>query len=233
MADVAEMRDSILVNKHQAWTPAGPVVSRLPTPEIDALEGRTMATVAEPSTLSLFGFATGTWMAAVVFGGFISPAVELPLAPVLILFAGLAQFIGGLYSFRRANVITANAFCCYGAYNTIVGTIILMEGAGFMSRTVGTPTILGWLNCTFAFISLAYAAASLSRNLVSVAVFGALMFGYALVGISQFFVQGLPGVAGAGGACLLVASFFAFYLGLAMVVNSAFRRTLLPLLGEA
>lgn len=77
MADVAEFRDFRLVEKHQFWTTGGPVVSRLPDPEIEALEGRASATMGEPATLALFGFATGTWMAATVFGGFISPTIEV------------------------------------------------------------------------------------------------------------------------------------------------------------
>ena len=58
--DVMGEREPRLVDKHGAWTPSGPVVSRLSDPDIDALEGRSMAAVAEPATLALWGFATGT-----------------------------------------------------------------------------------------------------------------------------------------------------------------------------
>jgi succinate-acetate transporter protein len=239
MAEVAEFRDFRLVEKHQSWTPGGPVVSRLPEAEIEALEGRSMATVAEPGTMALFGFATGTWMAGAVFGGFVSPAAEVPLAIVLIFFAGIAQYIGGLFSYRRADALTGNAYCCYGAYNTVVGVILLMEAIGFIPHGGSTATILGWFNCSFGFISLALLLASLTKNLASTGIFAGLMCGYTLIGISQFYIgpnqaaSAAGGVAAAGGALLFVAAFFAFYMAMALVVNSTWKRIWFPLFGEA
>ena len=134
MPDIAETYNYHLVEKHAAWTEAGPIVSRLSDPEIALLEGRAAATVAEPATLGLFGFATGTWIAGVVFGGFLPASAQVPLAPIVFLFAGVAQFIAGLYAFRRTNVLESNAFTCYGAFNTVVGLTILLEAGGLIPR---------------------------------------------------------------------------------------------------
>lgn len=38
--------------RHESWTKSGPVVSRLPEDEIEALEGRTVATIADPESAS-------------------------------------------------------------------------------------------------------------------------------------------------------------------------------------
>ena len=239
MSGVAQVADFELVERHEAWTPSGPVTTRLPDPEIELLESRSMATVAEPGTMALFGLATGTWMAGAAFGGFVTLATEPALAVVLIAFGGVAQFIGGLVAYRRANALTSNAFCCYGSYNTIVGTILLLEAGGLMVHGGGAATILGWLNCTFAFISLALMLAALSRNVMSAGIFGCLMAGYALIGTSQFYVgpnahaSSAGGVAAAGGALLFAAAFLAFYMGMALVVNSTWKRSRLPLFGEA
>jgi succinate-acetate transporter protein len=189
--------------------------------------------------MALFGFATGTWMAGAIFGGFVTPAAEVPLAIVLIVFAGIVQFIGGLFAFRRANALTSNAFCCYGAFNTVVGVIILLEAVGFMPLGGSTATIVGWFSCSFSFISIALTLAALRRNMVSVGIFGSLACGYALTGISQFFipphhlVSSASAAAEAGGELLFVAAFLAFYMGMALVVNSTWKRTLLPLFGQA
>jgi len=238
MADIAEFRDFRLVKEHQSWTPAGPVLSRLPDGEIEILEGRASATVAEPATLALFGFATGTWMAGAVFGGFVAPATQVALAPVLIFFAGIAQFIAGLYTFRRVNVLGANAFCCYGSFNTIVGVTLLFEASGLIPKGPETSTVLGWLNCSFGFISLALMLGALRRNLALVATLGFLVGGYSLVGITQFNIGAngvttLPAVATGGGALLFAAAFCAYYIGMAMIVNSTWKRSLLPLFGDA
>jgi succinate-acetate transporter protein len=238
MAEVAELRDFRLVEQHQSWTPGGPVVSRLPDPEIEVLEGRAMSTVSEPGTLALFGFATGTWMAGAVFGTLASPAAQAALAVVLILFAGLAQFIAGLFTFRRTNMLNANTFCSYGAYNMVVGFMLLLEASGFLPRGDGTATILGWFNISFGFISLALMIAGMKRNWAMVGVLFGLTCGYTLIGISQFYVgpEGATtanGVAVAGGALLFLAAFCAYYVAMALAVNSTWKRPLLPLFGEA
>lgn len=250
MSGAAEFRDFRLIERHEAWTPGGPVTSRLPDPEIEALETRSMATVAEPGTMALFGFATGTWMAGAVFGGFVSPQAQIPLAIVLIFFAGIAQYIGGLFAYRRAQAMTGNAYCCYGAYNTVVGVIILLEASGFMAGGGSTATILGWFNISFGFISLALLAASLKKSWIAAGIFFGLTCGYTLIGISQFSVKAAAGAAGsagahqmlastaggvstAGGALLFLAAAFAFYMASALVVNSTWKRNWLPLMGEA
>ncbi len=234
MADITDFKDYRLVERHEAWTPAGPVVSRLAEPEIQALEGRTIATVGESSTLAVFGFATGTWMAGAVFGGFL-PGAQLALAPVLILFAGIAQFIAGLYAFRRANTLGANAFCCYGAYNTVIGVILLFEAGGMIPKGAGADTILGWFNCSFAFISLAFLLSALRKNMAMAAMLATLGCGYALIGISRFYIGPggeLGAIAAAGGALLFASAFCAYYLGMAMVVNSSWQRVVFPIFGE-
>ncbi len=233
--DIAETYNYHLVEKHAAWTEAGPIVSRLSDPEIALLEGRAAATVAEPATLGLFGFATGTWIAGVVFGGFLPASAQVPLAPIVFLFAGVAQFIAGLYAFRRTNVLESNAFTCYGAFNTVVGLTILLEAGGLIPRGPASFTILGYFACSFAFISLVLMVAALSKNMILAGTLAFLVAGYALVGIGLFNVGpngAVGGVAEAGGACLFGAAALAYYAGSALVINSSWKRTILPLFGE-
>ncbi len=235
MPDIAETYNYHLVEKHESWTDAGPIVSRLPEPEIAMLGGRQVATVAEPVTLGLFGFATGTWIAGAVFGGFLSPVAELGLMPILILFAGIAQFIAGLYAFRRTDALSCSAFTCFGSYNTVIGVTILFEAAGLIPAGSELNTILGWFNCSFGFIAFALLLAALRKNMAMSAILLFLGLGYTLVGVSMFLMgpqHTVGGVAAAGAACLFASAFFAYYTGAAMVINSTWRRTLLPLFGE-
>ncbi len=235
MPDIAERYDYRLVDKHAAWTEGGPVVSRLPDLEIEMLEGRAAATVAEPSPMALFAFATGTWMVAVLFGGWSGPGAAEVLAPLLFLFAGVAQFIGGLYAYRRSNALAANAFCCYGALNAVAGVMLFLEMTVRLPVGPAAETMLGYLLCSFAFISLAFMVASLRRNWVMTALLGSLTAGYALLGINRFTMGPagtLGGLAVAGAILLFLAAFFAYYLGTALVVNSTWGRRVLPVLGQ-
>jgi succinate-acetate transporter protein len=237
MADIAEPSDSRLVERHETWTNAGPVMSHLTDSAIQTLRERATATVADPSALGFWGFATGTWMAATVAGGFVSANYALFVVPVLILFGGVAQFIAGLYAFRRANALNATFFTCFGAFNTVAGAMLLLEPASTGASAMGIHVMFGFLLESFAFISLALAVGALRRNLVLTALLLFLGIGYCLTGIGQFgFTAGAQGglgaVAEAGGACLFVSAFLAFYLGAAMIMNSAWHRNILPIMGE-
>lgn len=238
MADIAEIPyESRLVERHETWTNAGPVMSHLPDTSIQTLRERAAVTVADPTALGLWGFATGTWMAGTLLGGFVSANYGLSVAPVLIFFAGIAQFIAGLYAFRRANALNATAFTCFGAFSTVAGIMLLLEPASTAASAAGFHTMLGFLLESFAFISLALAAGAVQRNLVLTGLLLFLCVGYCLSGIGQFGFSGGPqgglgAVAEAGGACLFASAFLAFYLGAAMVMNSAWRRTMLPIIGE-
>lgn len=240
-----------MVDKHETWTESGPVLSHLPDREIALLRERTLTTIAEPSPLALWGFATGTWMAATVLGGYLPVAYGFAVAPTLLFFAGLPQFIGGMYAFRRGHTLDATAFTCFGAFNFVVGVMLLLGYVGVVRAGAGYHEMFGFLLESFAFISFGLMAAAISRNFTLVAVLGFLGLGYALSGIGQFLAlpaaaaaaqggaasgapaAGGPGdVAAAGGACLLAASLFAYYLGLATLVNSSWNRKLMPILGE-
>jgi hypothetical protein len=83
-------------DRTQTWIKARPVQCALPKAEITAIQERAAVSVGEPGAMALFGFATGTWIVRTVVPGIFAPAAYAAAAPVLIVFAGLAQFIGGL-----------------------------------------------------------------------------------------------------------------------------------------
>ncbi len=223
------------VAKHASWTKAGPVVSRLPDDQIAVMEERAVTTVGDPSILGLWGFATGTWMVATVMGGMLTSAALAETAPVLLVFAGLAQFIAGLWAYRRANALAATAFCCFGAFNVTVAMTLLLQASKVLPMDASGSLLLGFLLESFGFIALALMLAAMRANMALVVVLGTLCVGYVLSGIPH--LTGLaattPGVLGSLGAYFLMASaFFAYYTGAALVVNSTWGRAVLPLGGE-
>lgn len=221
--------------RHENWTKSGPIISRLPEEEIESLENRATATVADPTPLGLWGFATGTWVVGTVLAG-VFPVSALPgTIPVLAVFAGLAQFIAGLFAFRRANMLAATAFCSFGAFNVLTAVFFAMQARGVLAAT-GDPMVLqGFVLLSFGFIALALMLAALPTNAGLVLTLGLLAIGYIL--------SGIPNVTGAaangkaligvlGGWFLVASAFFAYYTGAALVVNSSWGRTVLPIGGE-
>ena len=88
------------LQRHESWTNGGGVVSHLDDSEITRLEERAAVTVADPSTLGLWGFATGTWMTGTIIAGVFPATAFTAVIPVLLVFAGITQFIAGLFAFN-------------------------------------------------------------------------------------------------------------------------------------
>lgn len=244
MADVAEIRDYTPTARHETWTKAGPVVSHMPDVDLDRLEERAAATIGDSSPLGLWGFATGTWIAATVVGGLLPFGDMHVVAPIALLFAGVAQFIAGLYAYRRVNSLLANAFCCFGSFNAVIGLIVLLQAGALVPAGQGANLIVGFFFESFGFIAFALGLGAFRTNFATVAVLMTLAVGYVLGGIP--FLDGtIAHVAGGGtgggsisivgliGACFLfISSLLAYYTGMAMLVNSTWKRHVLPIFGE-
>jgi succinate-acetate transporter protein len=208
----------------------------MPEDEIEVLEDRAAATIADPAPLGLWGFATGTWVTGTVIAGVFPPTALIATIPVLLVFAGLAQFIAGLISFRRVNVLAATAFCAFGSFNVLTALLFGLQSAGKLTTT-GDPIILqGFILISFGFIALALTIAALRTNAALVLTLLLLAIGYVLAGIPQLYntvgTGPLGRIGNIGGWFLVASAFFAYYTGMALVVNSSWKRTILPVGGE-
>ncbi len=224
------------LEKRNNWTKGGPVVSHLDRDEISMLEERASATIADPATLGLWGFATGTWIAGTVIAGMFPQSAMTAVIPVLLVFAGIGQFIAGLYAFRRTNVLAATAFCSFGAFNVTAAFFFALQAANTIGTTGAPMVLMGFLLELFGFIAFALTIAALRTNAALVIVLGTLAVGYVLSGIPDVAgAAGTPGwsvVQSIGGWFLIASAFFAYYTGMALVVNSTWNRTVLPIGGE-
>jgi succinate-acetate transporter protein len=235
MAEIAQLQKR--VPEHESWTRSGPVNSHLDDQDIEELEERSMATIADPAPLGLWGFATGTWIVGTAIAGWFPQGAFTATVPVLLIFAGIAQFIAGLFALRRVNTLTGTAFCCFGAFNVTSAFFFMLQATNSLPPA-GYPLVMqGFLLESFAFIALALMMAAMRMNVALVAVLGLLTIGYCLSGIPNLAnAVGQPGwdiVSTVGGCFLLASAFAAYYTGMALVVNSTWKRSVLPLGGIA
>lgn len=215
----------------QHWTKAGPVEGPLPSGEVQRFQEIQEITVAEPAPLGLFGFATGTIAIGYVLSGFTSMSAQIGTIPALLVFAGLAQFLAGMWAYRKGNTFAATAFCAYGANNVVVAVFLLMRAAALIPKTAGTNVTLAIELFSFAYISLMLGMAAVKLNPVFVMILLALVPGFSLAALGLI---GEPAVIGnVGGYCLIASAVFAFYAASALVVNATCQRTVLPLFGKA
>jgi uncharacterized protein len=231
MANISQLER---VKEHAVWTKAGPVVSHMPDEEITALEEQASATVADPTCFGLWAFATGTWMLGTVIAAIFPPTGYAAVIPSVLVFAGVAQFIAGLFAFRRADTFSATFFCCFGSFNAAVALGYLLQARGIMPTTGDAHVLAGFFLESFAFIALALAIAAMRRNQAWFAVLGLLFIGYALAGLPSLAnttTGGWEVVGNIGGWFLVASALCAYYTGMATVVNSTWKATVLPLFG--
>jgi succinate-acetate transporter protein len=248
------------IAEHETWTRAGPIVTRMPDDEVLALEERAMATVGDPSPLGLWAFATGTWILGTVIGGAFGQNVAAvaenavtaavpgqvvattafssftAVIPVLLVFAGVAQFIAGLFAYRRASPLLATSFCCFGAFSVTAAFFYLLQANGLLPMTGHAQVLWGFFLESFGFIALALTFAAMRANMALVAMLVTLCVGYVLAGIPNLASAQSGGwvvVGNIGGWFLVASAFFAYYLGMAMIVNSSSKRLVLPIGGAA
>lgn len=222
----------------QHWARSGAVPPVIPEEEVLTAEARSAATIGDPAALCLFGFATGTWIVGAVTAGIFKPTAFIDTAPVLIVFAGLAQFIGGLFAWRRSNTFAGTAFCAYGANNIVIGFIFVLQALKIMPMQGDGAVMLGFELLSFGFISLVMTIGAMRLNAAFVAVLVTLTAGFVLSGIPL--VSGTASTPGPlqsigyiGGYLLIASAGLAYYTGAALVLNSVSKRVILPLLGEA
>jgi succinate-acetate transporter protein len=212
----------------QQWTQGGPVKTVIESAQVAQLESTSEARIGDAGAMGLFGFCVGTVVIAWVLSGWAAmPASLIAAVPSLLVFAGIGQFIAGLYAFSRTNSWAGTAMCAYGANNVILAAYIWMQAGGLIAPSSSNMLLLAVDLFCMGYISLALMIGALRLNLTYVLVTAMLIAGYTLPGIQFLGANRELGIL--GGYFLLAASFFAFYAATAIIINSAWQREVLPL----
>jgi succinate-acetate transporter protein len=212
----------------EQWTQGGPVRSVIESARIEQLETTSEASIGDAGAMGLFGFCVGTVVIAWALSGWAAmPASLIAAVPALLVFAGVGQFIAGLYAFSRTNSWAGTTMCSYGANNVIVAMFIWMQAGGLISHGPSDMLLLAVDLFCMGYISLALTIGALRQNGVFALTTLMLIFGYTLPGIQ--FLGGARETGIIGGYFLLAASFFAFYAATANVINSSWKREVLPM----
>lgn len=213
---------------HQQWTKAGPVISHMPELRVQQLQEVSEASIGEPGPMSLFGFAIGTLLIALPITTELPVTSSLAAVPALLVFAGIGQFIGGLFAYRKGSTFAATAFCSFGANNVVVSTFLLFQAIGLIPMVHNAQLYLSIDLFCMAYIAFILFLASFKLNLTFTAVLLALFPGYGLSAVT--YLGGMPAVIGEiGGWFLICSAALAFYAGGALAVNSTYERSVLPM----
>jgi uncharacterized protein len=184
--------------------------------------------IAFPSILGLFGFAGATFVVAANLAGWYGSGTTPDyLFPFAAFFGGLAQFLAGMWAFKARDGLATAMHGMWGSFWMAYGVLWFMIAAGTITVPAGAFPALG-----FWFIALAWitwmgtiAATGVAWGLVG--VLGFLAGGSTLMAIGQ--IAGVSGLTHAAGWVFIISAVLAWYVASALMINSVFGRTVLPI----
>jgi succinate-acetate transporter protein len=181
--------------------------------------------VADPAPLGLAGFALTTLLLSAHNAGWAPDFIWVGTA---IFYGGLAQFVAGMWSFRRGNVFTATAFSTYGAFWFSLATYFLLVVFGKApAKDVGNA--LGWFLLAFAIFNTYMLFWSMRVNTAVFGVFLTLEITEILLFIGFFNGSGAgEGLVLVGGLVGVLTAAVAFYTSAADVISGMTGRAVLP-----
>lgn len=181
---------------------------------------------ANPAPLGLVGFGFTTVMLSLINAGILPKGGEPVVLPLAFVFGGLVQMLAGLMEFRLGNTFGTVAFLSYGAFWWWFTFLILLGSHGVLDLSHAGSTIAVTLLMWGVFTLYMWIATfRLAKALWW--VFLTLWVTFFLLGLGSLF--GKPGLTHAGGLLGLICGLLALYTSFALVTNSTFGKTVLPL----
>jgi succinate-acetate transporter protein len=185
--------------------------------------------IADPGPLGLAAFALTTFVLS-LFNAKIAPEnLETLVLPLALFYGGIAQFVAGLWEFRKNNTFGATAFVSYGAFWLAFAAYVqfaepALKADGATPEDVKLATglfLIGW-----AIFTLYMFIASLRTNAGLIGVFLTLFLTFACLAIGD--LTGVSAIATIGGVIGIVSALIAWYTSAAIVTNSTWGRSVLP-----
>ncbi|NUR63219.1 MAG: acetate uptake transporter [Catenulispora sp.] len=181
--------------------------------------------IADPAPLGLAGFAMTTFILSFANANLISEkgtgAFVLGLA---LFYGGIAQFLAGMWEYRRGNTFGATAFSSFGAFWLTEWAIARFGGGGDAYKTEGL-FLFAW------FIFTAYmTVAALRTNGAVLAVFVLLTVTFLLLAIGTWQHSSNPPAlfTRLGGWVGIATALAAWYASFASVVNETHKKQWFP-----
>jgi uncharacterized protein len=177
--------------------------------------------IANPLPLGFLALAGATLVVAALQLGWIDPTEGQAVALVLLAFVFPLQLSASIFGFLARDVIAATGMGLLAGTWLSVGLVTLTSPPG------STSDALGLLLLVAAVALLIPAGAASASKLAATAVLGLTALRFATAGIYE--LSGQEAWSDVTGVVGLVLCAAAFYVALAMALEDAQRRTLLPL----
>ncbi len=176
--------------------------------------------LANPAALGLGAFALTTFLLSAHNALGASSAPLLPFFGYAVFYGGLAQFMAGMWEFKRGDTFGATAFSTYGGFwMGLAAFVVLILMGKVAAKDVGAS--LGWILLAFAIFNTYMLIWSTRINVAVFLVFLTLEVTEILLFVGNFNgdLAG-SGLVSIGGWAGLVTAVVAWYTSAAIVVNN-------------
>ncbi|MCL2091753.1 MAG: acetate uptake transporter [Micrococcales bacterium] len=180
--------------------------------------------VADPGPLGLAAFALSTFVLSLYNAGVLEGGKPVVVGLALF-YGGLAQLLAGMWEFRTGNTFGALAFSSYGAF-WLAWAAWFVWGTNQVADTTQNEQAIGIFLIAWGLFTAYMTVAATRTTTVILTVFALLTTTFFLLGIGDF--AGNATIAKLGGFVGLATALAAWYGSCAGVVNSTFRKTVLP-----
>jgi succinate-acetate transporter protein len=186
--------------------------------------------IADPGPVGLAAFAMTTFVLSCFNSKIINnPGLEGVVLPLALFYGGTVQLLAGMWEFRKGNTFGALAFSSFGAFWLSFFYYVKYVAGGLLPAT-DIHEATGLFLLAWAIFTAYMLLASLKTTGAVVAVFLALTVTFIFLAIGAFDHSLAPvdGFTQIGGWIGLLTALFAWYASCAGVVNSTWKRTVLP-----
>lgn len=179
--------------------------------------------IANPAPLGLAAFGLTTLVLNIVNAGIISAESIGMVLPLGIFYGGMAQFMAGMWEFKKGNTFGSTAFSSFGAFWIALGTMIILENAGIIASVPKEGLavfLIAWgIFTAYMFIG----TLKLTRTLQMVFLTLTILFFLLAAGEFNTTIHKIAGYEG------ILCALSALYTSAAIVINETWGRDVLPL----
>lgn len=179
--------------------------------------------IANPAPLGLAAFGLTTLVLNIVNAGIVPKESIGMVLPLGIFYGGMAQFVAGMWEFKKGNTFGSTAFSSFGAFWIALGTMVLLENNGTISAVPKDGMavfLIAWgIFTAYMFIG----TLKLTRTLQTVFITLTILFFLLAAGEYNTTIHKIAGYEG------ILCALSALYTSAALVINETWDRNLLPL----
>lgn len=181
------------------------------------------ATWGDPFPLGLASFGIAALVLATVMSGIVDPAAMPAVLPLALALGFATELVAGLVHFRRGETFPALVFTAYAGF--WLSYALLVQFYGPMVTADGAA-ITGMFLLAWALFTSYMLLAALRTNTTTIVIFLLLAGVFYLAALGSFL--GSAALGRTAGYVLILDALVALYASAAIIVNTTWDRTVLP-----